>query len=107
HLSRGGTLDGQPPEARGHALQVCLSAVDPEAGFAPSPGVIEALRLPSGPGLRADPGVEEGEIPTEGEEIVRVTAHGRTRTEALDRLQRGLARTEVSLRNGATDKAFL
>src|SRR6185295_3883177 len=107
HLSRGGTLEAQAPESRGYALQVCLSALDPENGFAPSPGVVEALRLPAGPGLRADPAVEEGDVPAEGGEIVRVSAHGRTRAEALDRLQRGLARTEVSLRDGGTDKAFL
>ncbi len=107
HLSRGGTLDGQPPESRGHALQVCLSALDPEDGFAPSPGVVEAIRLPAGPGVRADPAVEEGDLPAAGAEIVRITSHGRTRAEALDRLQLGLARTEVSLRDGGTDKAFL
>jgi acetyl-CoA carboxylase carboxyltransferase component len=107
HLSRGGTLDAQPPEARGYALQVCLSARDPEDGFTPSPGIVEDLRLPTGPGLRADPAVEEGDTPADGEEIARVTAHGRTRAEALARLQRGLARTEIAVRDGATDKAFL
>ncbi len=107
HLSRGGTLDGQPPESRGHALQVTLSALDPEDGFAPRSGVIEALRLPAGAGLRADAAVEEGETPPDGEEIGRVTAHGRTRAEALHRLQRGLARTEAAVRGGTTDKAFL
>jgi acetyl-CoA carboxylase carboxyltransferase component/biotin carboxyl carrier protein len=107
HLSRGGTLDGELPESRGHALQVCLSALDPEAGFVPRPGVVEVLRLPAGPGLRADAAVDEGAVPARGEEIARVTAHGRTRAEALARLQRGLARTEASLRDGATDKAFL
>ncbi|MEO6193853.1 MAG: carboxyl transferase domain-containing protein [Thermoanaerobaculia bacterium] len=107
HLARGGTLDGELPDPRGHALQVLLSALDPEAGFAPRPGVVEALRLPAGPGLRADAAVDEGEVPARGEEIARVTAHGRTRAEALARLQRGLARTEASLRDGATDKAFL
>jgi acetyl-CoA carboxylase carboxyltransferase component/pyruvate/2-oxoglutarate dehydrogenase complex dihydrolipoamide acyltransferase (E2) component len=107
HLSRGGTLNGQALEPRGHALQVCLSARDPENGFAPSSGVVEALRLPAGPGLRADAAVEEGDAPAESGEIVRVTAHGRTRVEALDRLQRGLAQTVVSLRGGGTDKAFL
>jgi acetyl-CoA carboxylase carboxyltransferase component/biotin carboxyl carrier protein len=107
HLTRGGTLDAQAPEARGHALQVCLAALDPENGFAPSPGIVEALRLPAGPGLRADSAVEEGEIPADRAAIVCVTAHGRTRAEALDRLQRGLARTEVFLREGGTDKAFL
>ncbi|MFL6192732.1 MAG: carboxyl transferase domain-containing protein [Thermoanaerobaculia bacterium] len=107
HLSRGGTLDGEPPEGRGHAMQIHLSTLDPEDGFAPRPGVVEALRLPSGPGLRADAAVEEGTPPADGEEIARVTAHGRTRTEALARLQRGLAKTEVAVRDGATDKAFL
>ena len=107
HLSRGGTLDGEPPESHGHAFQVVLSARDPEDGFAPRSGMVEALRLPAGPGLRADAAVEEGEEPPDGEEIARVTAHARTRSEALDRLQRGLARTEVSLRGGTTDKAFL
>ncbi len=107
HIARGGTLDGELPAPRGHALQVCLSALDPEAGFVPRPGVVEALRLPAGPGLRADAAVDEGEAPARGEEIARVTAHGRTRAEALARLQRGLARTEASLRDGATDKAFL
>jgi acetyl-CoA carboxylase carboxyltransferase component/pyruvate/2-oxoglutarate dehydrogenase complex dihydrolipoamide acyltransferase (E2) component len=107
HLSRGGTLDGQPPESRGVSMQVTLSALDPEDGFAPRSGAIEALRLPAGAGLRADAAVEEGEEPPDGEEIARVTAHGRTRAEALDRLQRGLARTEVAVRGGTTDKAFL
>ncbi|HEY3571646.1 MAG TPA: carboxyl transferase domain-containing protein [Thermoanaerobaculia bacterium] len=107
HLSRGGTLDAHPPESRGYSMQVTLSALDPEDGFAPRSGVIEALRLPAGAGLRADAAVEEGETPPDGEEIVRVTAHGRTRGEALDRLQRGLARTEVAVRGGTTDKAFL
>jgi acetyl-CoA carboxylase carboxyltransferase component/biotin carboxyl carrier protein len=107
HLARGGTLDGDLPESRGHAAQVLLSSRDPEDGFAIRPGVVEALRLPSGPGLRADAAVEEGEVPGEGAEIARVTAHGRTRAEALARLQNGLARTAISLRSGATDKAFL
>jgi acetyl-CoA carboxylase carboxyltransferase component/biotin carboxyl carrier protein len=107
HLSRNGTLDGQPPESRGFSLQVTLSALDPEDGFAPRSGVIEALRLPAGAGLRADAAVEEGEEPPDGGEIIRVTAHGRTRAEALGRLQRGLARTEVAVRGGTTDKAFL
>jgi acetyl-CoA carboxylase carboxyltransferase component len=109
HLSRGGALDGEPPEARGHAFQVCLSARDPESGFAPSPGVVETLRLPAGAGLRADPALEEGDaVPEEGDPgLVRLTACGRTRNESLLRLQRGLARTVVLVRGGGTDKAFL
>ncbi|HYG62827.1 MAG TPA: biotin/lipoyl-containing protein, partial [Thermoanaerobaculia bacterium] len=109
HLSRGGRLDGAaPPEPRGHALQVPLSARDPEAGFAPSPGVVDTLRVPAGPGLRADAAVEEGEVPAEPDlEIVRLTASGRSRSEALGRLQDGLARTVALVHGGTTDKPFL
>ncbi|HYX24093.1 MAG TPA: hypothetical protein VFC23_08060, partial [Thermoanaerobaculia bacterium] len=108
HLSRGGTLDGELPEPRGHALQAPLSALDPEDGFAPRAGVVESLRLPAGAGLRADPAVEEGSVPAApGYLIARVTAHGRTRTEALARLQRGVAATAAAVNGGTTDKAFL
>ncbi|HEV2846940.1 MAG TPA: carboxyl transferase domain-containing protein [Thermoanaerobaculia bacterium] len=108
HISRGGTLDGKIPEARGHALQVRLSALDPEDGFVPRPGVVESLRLPAGAGLRADAAVEEGAAPGGPvHAIALITAHGRTRAEALARLQRGLAHTEAAVRGGTTDKAFL
>jgi acetyl-CoA carboxylase carboxyltransferase component/biotin carboxyl carrier protein len=109
HLARGGNLDGEPPKARGHAFQVCLAARDPEAGFAPSPGTVEILRLPAGAGLRADPTLDEGDsLPAEGDPaIVRLTASGRTRNEALLRLHRGLARTVAVVHGGGTDKAFL
>ena len=89
-------------------MELFLSARDPEADLAPAPGVVEVLRLPSGPGLRADAAAEEGDaLSGEAPGIVRVTAHGRTRAEALSRLQKGLARTVVVLRGGTTDKAFL
>jgi acetyl-CoA carboxylase carboxyltransferase component len=108
HLSRGGTLDGELPEPRGTAMQAALSALDPEDGFAPRPGVVESLRLPAGAGLRADPAVEEGSVPSApGFLIARITAHGRNPTEALHRLQRGIAATAAVVSGGTTDKAFL
>jgi acetyl-CoA carboxylase carboxyltransferase component len=109
HLTRGGTLTGEPPEPRGHAFQICLSARDPEGGFAPRPGVVEVLRLAAGPGLRGDAAVEEGDAlsPDADPVLVRLTATARSRTEALARLQNGLARTTTVVRGGATDKAFL
>jgi acetyl-CoA carboxylase carboxyltransferase component/pyruvate/2-oxoglutarate dehydrogenase complex dihydrolipoamide acyltransferase (E2) component len=109
HLSRGGVLSGEPPEPRGHAFQISLSARDPEDGFAPRPGVVEVLRLAAGPGLRADAAVEEGDAlaPEADPALVRLTASARSRTEALARLQNGLARTTAVVRGGATDKAFL
>ncbi|HET9228162.1 MAG TPA: hypothetical protein VFR31_15910, partial [Thermoanaerobaculia bacterium] len=62
-LARGGTLDSNLPEPRGHALQAALSARDPEEGFVPTPGPLRVLRLPCGAGVHADTSLEEGMEP--------------------------------------------
>jgi acetyl/propionyl-CoA carboxylase alpha subunit/acetyl-CoA carboxylase carboxyltransferase component len=109
HLARGGRLEGEPPPTSGHAIEVRLNAEDAESGFAPSPGVIELLRLPSGPGIRIDRGVDEGDVvaPQFDSMIAKITATGRTRDEALARLRRAVADTAVVIRGGTSTKAFL
>ena len=102
-------LEGDPPRARGHAIEARLCAEDPENGFAPAPGVIELLRLPGGPGIRVDAGVAEGDaIPSEFDSMIaKVIAWGRDRPEALDRLIRALREATVVVRDGTTNRAFL
>ncbi|HWF35227.1 MAG TPA: carboxyl transferase domain-containing protein [Solirubrobacteraceae bacterium] len=109
HLAGGGRLEAEPPPASGHAIEARLGAEDAERGFAPAPGTIELLTLPSGPGVRVETGIAEGDaIPVEYDPVVaRVVGWGRDRAEARARLRRALAETTVVLRGGTTDKAFL
>jgi acetyl-CoA carboxylase biotin carboxylase subunit len=47
--------------ARGHAIECRVYAEDPENGFLPSLGRLLLLREPSGPGVRIDSGVRQGD----------------------------------------------
>jgi acetyl-CoA carboxylase biotin carboxylase subunit len=82
---------------RGHAIECRIYAEDPERNFAPSPGRIEFLALPQGPGVRHDVGVESGSIvPIDYDPMLgKLIATGRSRAEAIARLGRALAEYEV------------
>jgi acetyl-CoA carboxylase, biotin carboxylase subunit len=77
---------------RGHAIECRVYAEDPDLGFLPSPGRIEILRAPGGPGIRDDSGVYEGwEVPIHYDSLLsKLVAHGSDRPEALARLRRAL-----------------
>ncbi len=109
HVARGGRLVGDPPPPSGHAIEVRLNAEDPDAGFAPAPGRFVYFRLPTGPGLRIDRGVTEGDsvAPEFDPMIAKLIAHGTDRGEALARLRRALSESAVVLDGGTTNKAFL
>ena len=81
----------------GHAIEVRLYAEDAENGFLPATGRVEALRWPSGPGIRIDAGVSVGDEVTGRFDpmLAKVIAHGATRDEALDRLTAALDETVV------------
>jgi acetyl/propionyl-CoA carboxylase alpha subunit/acetyl-CoA carboxylase carboxyltransferase component len=109
HVAAGGTLDGEPPSASGHAIEARLNAEDPGLGFTPTPGRISLLRVPGGPGVRVDSGVAEGDVvPSEFDSMIaKIIAHGRTREEAIARLRRAIADTMVVIEEGATNQGFL
>jgi acetyl/propionyl-CoA carboxylase alpha subunit/acetyl-CoA carboxylase carboxyltransferase component len=112
HVAAGGRLDeiaAETPAGFGHAIEARLTAEDPERGFAPAPGVIEHLALPSGPGIRVDTGVAAGDVipPQYDSMIAKVIAWGRDRAEARARLSRALRQTGVVIDGGTTNKAFL
>jgi len=106
--SRTGAESASPP-SRGHAIEARLTAEDPDRDFAPAPGVIEHLMLPTGPGIRVDTGVVVGDVipPQYDSMIAKVIAWGRNRDEARARLRRALRQTSVVINGGTTNKAFL
>ncbi len=108
-VASGGRLEGERPTEYGHAIEARLNAEDPDRDFAPSPGRIALLNLPSGPGIRVDTGVSQGDlIPADFDSMIaKVIAHGRTREEARARLSRALADTVVVIEGGMTNKSFL
>ncbi|MFC0315710.1 carboxyl transferase domain-containing protein [Gordonia phosphorivorans] len=109
HVASGGRLDGERPVERGHAVEARLNAEDPDRDFAPSPGYIARLELPSGPGVRVDTGVSEGDtIPADFDSMIaKIIAYGSTRDQALARLRRAMSRTRVVIEGGATNSSFI
>jgi len=82
---------------RGHAVEVRIYAEDPFARFAPSPGRIERLRLPQGPGVRNDFGVYEGDEVTIHYDpmLGKLVVWAADRPAALARLGRALAELRI------------
>jgi acetyl/propionyl-CoA carboxylase alpha subunit/acetyl-CoA carboxylase carboxyltransferase component len=109
HVADGGRLLGDPPAEFGHAVEARLNAEDADQGFAPAPGTVELMRLPTGPGVRVDSGINVGDVipPAYDSMVAKIIAWGRDRPEALARLRCALRETTVVLRGGTTTKSFL
>lgn len=82
----------------GHAIECRINAENPAFNFAPSPGKISNLYLPSGGvGLRVDSAVYPGYTipPYYDSMIAKVIVHGENRFEALMKMQRALYEFEI------------
>jgi acetyl-CoA/propionyl-CoA carboxylase biotin carboxyl carrier protein len=100
----------------GHAIQARIAAEDPWEGFRPAPGTVRALRLPLGPGIRNDFGLEAGGTvaPDYDSMFGKVLAHGADRDTArrrlvgaLDELSvEGIPTTAPYLRQVLTSESF-
>ncbi len=76
---------------RGHVIECRINAEDPET-FMPSPGRMDTLHLPGGPGVRVDThAYQEYVIPPFYDSMVaKLIVHGQTRLEAIERTRRAL-----------------
>ena len=77
---------------KGHAIEVRVYAEDPDNNFMPSPGLVQHLVEPSGPGIRLDSGIYEGfTIPINYDPIIsKLIAWAETRQYCLERMVRAL-----------------
>ena len=82
----------------GHAIECRINAENPAFNFAPSPGKISNLYLPSGGvGLRVDSAVYPGYTipPYYDSMIAKIIVHGENRFDALMKMQRALYELEI------------
>jgi acetyl-CoA carboxylase, biotin carboxylase subunit len=77
---------------RGHAIECRIYAEDPDNNFFPSPGKVDALLTPTGPGIRLDNGVYAGwTVPIDYDPLLaKLIGYGQDRQQAISRLARAL-----------------
>lgn len=77
----------------GHAIECRINAENPELNFRPSPGTINALYVPGGPGIRIDSAVYQGYTitPYYDSMISKLIVHGADRDEAIRKMRWALS----------------
>ena len=94
-IAAGEALDftQEDVELRGHAIECRINAENPAMNFMPSPGVIDGLFIPGGPGVRIDSAVYQGyEItPYYDSMIAKLIVHGKDRDEAIAKMKWALS----------------
>jgi len=94
-IARGERLDIDPERLlapSGHAIECRIYAEDPDNNFLPSPGRIQHLRVPAGPGIRDDSGATEGlDVPIFYDPMIsKLVAWAEDRPLAIARMRRAL-----------------
>ena len=97
-IAEGGVLDYGDPVPRGHSFEFRINGEDAGLGFLPSPGPVNTLRLPGGPGVRVDSGVTTGDVITGAFDslLAKLIVTGSSREDALERSRRALDEFEVT-----------
>ena len=95
-----------PLAPRGHAIECRITSEDPGNSFLPSTGRISYLRIPGGPGVRWDAGVESGDEVTLYYDslLAKLIVHGIDRAVAMKRMERALS--ELVIVGVATNQAL-
>jgi acetyl-CoA carboxylase biotin carboxylase subunit len=77
---------------RWHSIECRVNAEDVEKDFRPTPGKIEAIHLPGGPGIRVDKAVYAGYVisPYYDSMIAKLIVRARTREQAVIKMRHSL-----------------
>ena len=87
----------EDPTPRGHSFEFRINGEDAGRGFMPAPGPITVYKEPTGPGVRVDSGVVQGDV-IGGQfdsMLAKLIVTGENREQALQRAARALAEFEV------------
>ncbi|MBO1266449.1 acetyl/propionyl/methylcrotonyl-CoA carboxylase subunit alpha [Arthrobacter cavernae] len=91
-IARGEALGYDDPEIRGHSFEFRITGEDPGRNFMPAPGTVTTLKNPTGPGVRIDSGIEQGDVISGNFDsmLSKLIVTGSTRAQALQRSRRAL-----------------
>ncbi len=91
-LARGEDLGYTDPKVRGHSFEFRINGEDAGRNFMPAPGTVQTLKLPTGPGVRVDSGIEAGEVIGGNFDsmLAKLIVTGASREQALARSRRAL-----------------
>ncbi len=106
-IAGGEPMSCGPLSMRGHAIEVRLYAEDPSNNFLPAIGQLKRFIAPSGPGVRLDTGVREGDFVTPNYDpmLAKLIVWAPSREEALQRM--GIALDEFVVLGCTTNLRFL
>ena len=91
-IAAGEKLGYGAPQVRGHSFEFRINGEDPAAGFMPAPGTLEKVVWPSGPGVRVDTGVVQGDVVSGNFDsmVAKLIVTGADRAQAARRARRAL-----------------
>ena len=91
-IADGEALNFPDPEPHAHSIEFRINGEDAGRGFLPAPGTISRMVVPSGPGVRWDAGVVEGDTIAGAFDsmIAKLIVTGHDRQQALERSRRVL-----------------
>ncbi|MCU1411392.1 MAG: ATP-grasp protein [Rhodoglobus sp.] len=97
-IAEGEAIGYDDPTPVGHSFEFRINGEDPGLNFMPSPGPVNVLRMPGGPGVRVDSGVTTGDVISGAFDslLAKLIVTGSSREDALERSRRALDEFEVA-----------